>query len=311
MGDPPTIQPIVLRLSSESGLTISEVIEALYAPAEYEKATAVKKPRNPRRRLSKFKPYETEPADLTSEIWTPETALEGTLPSQNGLGDVQPFAPTPPSILQLVHFSPSPSEGEEQVSVKSSLAVSLPRSHRPVECAGAGSPRSAPEIIDAGANSDVELIEPPAAPCVKSKTPLFLSNPDSDTEVDAARVSENLHDDSTTPLTIKLPASVAFAVASLVFGKLGAILQPLTPLLGPTASNPLNPPPQMHLDDQQATPELRASSIARGRRLDRSRARDFLPVSRSFPLGGRGSQARIPTGDTRRSPTHCPVRHTL
>ncbi|KAJ6582726.1 hypothetical protein DFH09DRAFT_1145783 [Mycena vulgaris] len=103
MGDSSTIQPTVLGLSSQSGLTISEFIEALYAPAEYEKATAVKKPRKTQR----------QPAGLTFEIHTPETALAGTLPSQNGLGDVQPFVPTPPSIPHLVHFSPSPSDGPD------------------------------------------------------------------------------------------------------------------------------------------------------------------------------------------------------
>ncbi|KAJ6524301.1 hypothetical protein DFH09DRAFT_1189818 [Mycena vulgaris] len=113
MGDSSTIQQTVLGLSSESGLTISEFIEALYAPAEYEKATAVKKPRKTQRRPYKSKPYETEPAGLTFEIHTPETALAGTLPSQNGLGDVQPFVPTPPSIPHLVHFSPSPSDGPD------------------------------------------------------------------------------------------------------------------------------------------------------------------------------------------------------
>ncbi|KAJ6463191.1 hypothetical protein DFH09DRAFT_226798 [Mycena vulgaris] len=113
MGEPSTIQPIVLGLSSESGLTISEFIEALYAPAEYEKATAVKKPRKTQRRPYKSKPYETESAGLTFEIYTPETALAGTLPSQNGLSDAQPFVPTPPSIPHLVHFSPSPSDGSD------------------------------------------------------------------------------------------------------------------------------------------------------------------------------------------------------
>ncbi|KAJ6524294.1 hypothetical protein DFH09DRAFT_1372243, partial [Mycena vulgaris] len=113
MSDPSTIQPIVLGLSSQSGLTISEFIEALYAPAEYEKATAVKKPRKTQRRPYKSKPYKVEPAGLTFGICTPETALAGTLPSQNGLGDVQPFVPTPPSVLHFVHFSPSPSDGPD------------------------------------------------------------------------------------------------------------------------------------------------------------------------------------------------------